>query len=89
MEFLSCRGYTTIPFTFITDSDISNTISTQVEKNILKNDSLHYYPKNYGGTDVTSNAEWNLTTSSSGTCTGYFKNDVHAFENRFRLQVVI
>ena len=66
-------------FTFITDSDISNVISTQVEKNILSNDSLHYYLKNYGGTDVTSlNAEWNLTTSSSGTCTGYFKNDVDA-----------
>ena len=66
-------------FTFITDSDISNVISQQVEKNILANDSLHYYLKNYGGTDVTNlNAEWNLTTSSSGTCTGYFKNDVDA-----------
>src|SRR5210317_769637 len=66
-------------FTFVTDSDISNVISTQVERNILKKDSLHYYLKNYGGTDVTSlNAEWNLTTSSSGTCTGYFKNDADA-----------
>jgi len=66
-------------FTFITDSDISNVLSTQVERNILKNDSLHYYLKNYGGTDVTSlNGEWKLTTSSSGTCTGYFQNDADA-----------
>ena len=66
-------------FTFVTDSDISNVISTQVERNILKNDSLHYYLRNYGGTDVTNlNAEWNLTTSASGTCTGYFINDADA-----------
>lgn len=66
-------------FTFVTDSDISNVISQQVEKNILKNDSLHFYLKNYGGIDVTNlNASWNLTTTSSGTCTGYFKNDVSA-----------
>ena len=32
-------------FTFITDSDISNVISQQVERNILKNDSLHFYQK--------------------------------------------
>ena len=66
-------------FTFITDSDISNTISQQVEKNIIKNDSLHFYLKNYGGIDVTGlNVDWNLTTTSSNTCTGYFKNDVDA-----------
>ena len=63
-------------FTFVTDSDISNIISTQVEKNILKNDSYHYYLKNYGGTSVTNlNLSWNQTTSVSGTCTGYIKND--------------
>jgi hypothetical protein len=66
-------------FTFITDSDISNTISQQVEKNILKNESLHYYLKNYGGIGVTSlNASWNLATTTSGTVTGYFKNDVNS-----------
>ena len=66
-------------FTFITDSDISNTISQQVEKNILKNESLHYYLKNYGGISVTSlNASWNLSTTTSGTVTGYFKNDVNS-----------
>ena len=66
-------------FTFVTDSDISNTISTQVEANILKNDSLHFYLKNYGGISVTNlTASWNLTTTTSGTCTGYFKNDVDA-----------
>ena len=66
-------------FTFVTASDISNTISTQVERNILKNDSYHFYLKNYAGIDVTSlNAEWNLTTTSSGTCTGYVKNDLGA-----------
>lgn len=66
-------------FTFVTDSDISNTISQQVEKNILRNDSLHFYLKNYGGIDVTNlNASWNLTTTTSGKCTGYFKNDVSA-----------
>lgn len=64
-------------FTFITDSDISNVVSQQVEKNILKNESLHFYLKNYGGIDVTGlTASWNLTTTLSGTCTGYFKNDV-------------
>ena len=64
-------------FTFITDSDISNVIAQQVEKNILKKDSLHFYLKNYGGIDVTNlNASWNNTTDSGGTCTGYFKNDV-------------
>ena len=64
-------------FTFVTDSDISNIVAQQVEKNIIDNDSLHFYLKNYGGIDTTSlNATWNLTTSSSGTCTGYFKNDV-------------
>ena len=41
-------------FTFITDSDISNTISQQVERNIIKNESLHYYLKNYCGIGVTS-----------------------------------
>ena len=66
-------------FTFITDSEISNIISTQVEANIKKNSSLHFYLKNYGGINVTSlNPSWNLTTSTSGTCTGYFKNDVDA-----------
>lgn len=64
-------------FTFITKSDINNVISTQVERNILKNSSLHFYYKNYGGIDVTNlNASWNLTTTLSGSCTGYFKNDV-------------
>jgi hypothetical protein len=64
-------------FTFVTDSDISNTISQQVEKNILKNESLHFYLKNYGGISVTSlNVSWNLATTTSGTVTGYFKNDV-------------
>jgi hypothetical protein len=66
-------------FTFITDSDISNTISQQVEKNIIKNESLHFYLKNYGGISVTSlNASWNLSTTTSGTVTGYFKNDVNS-----------
>ena len=66
-------------FTFVTDSDISNTISQQVEKNILKNESLHFYLKNYGGISVTSlNASWNLATTTSGTVTGYFKNDVNS-----------
>ena len=66
-------------FTFITDSDISNTISQQVEKNILKNESLHFYLKNYGGVSVTSlNASWNLSTTTSGSVTGYFKNDVNS-----------
>jgi len=66
-------------FTFITDSDISNVIAQQVEKNILKNDSLHFYLKNYGGINVTSlTASWNLATTTSGTCTGYFKNDVNS-----------
>jgi hypothetical protein len=66
-------------FTFVTSSDISNIISQQVEKNILDNESLHFYLKNYGGINVTSlNASWNLTTTTSGTCTGYFKNDVSA-----------
>ena len=66
-------------FTFITDSDISNTLSQQVEKNILKNESLHYYLKNYGGISVTSlTVSWNLATTSSGTVTGYFKNDVNS-----------
>ncbi len=64
-------------FTFITKSDINNIVSTQVERNILKNSSLHFYYKNYGGIDVTNlNASWNLTTTVSGSCTGYFKNDV-------------
>ena len=36
-----------------------------------------YYLKNYGGTDVTGlSASWNLATTTSGTVTGYFKNDV-------------
>jgi len=66
-------------FTFITDSDISNTISQQVEKNILKNESLHFYLKNYGGISVTGlNASWNLATTTSGSVTGYFKNDVNS-----------
>ncbi len=66
-------------FTFITDSDISNVIAQQVEKNILKNDSLHFYLKNYGGINVEGlNIDWNLTTTTTGTCTGYFKNDVDA-----------
>ena len=66
-------------FTFITDSDISNVVSQQVEKNILKNDSLHFYLKNYGGINVENlNIDWNLTTTTTGTCTGYFKNDVEA-----------
>jgi len=66
-------------FTFVTSSDISNIISTQIEKNILKNDSFHFYLKNYGGVNVTSlNATWNKTTQSTGTCTGYIKNDLDA-----------
>jgi hypothetical protein len=66
-------------FTFVTKSDINNTISTQVERNILKNSSLHFYYKNYGGISVTGlSASWNLTTTTSGSCTGYFKNDVNS-----------
>jgi len=66
-------------FTFVTNSDIANTIATQVERNILKNDSYHFYLKNYGGIDVSGlNGSWNQTTQSSGTCTGYLKNDVDA-----------
>ena len=66
-------------FTFITKSDINNVVSNQVERNILKNSSLHFYYKNYGGIDVTNlSASWNLTTTLSGSCTGYFKNDVNS-----------
>ena len=66
-------------FTFITNSDISNTISQQVERNIIKNESLHFYLKNYGGIDVTGlSATWNLSTTTGGSVTGYFKNDVNA-----------
>jgi hypothetical protein len=35
--------------------------------------------KNYGGISVTSlNVSWNLSTTTSGTVTGYFKNDVNS-----------
>ena len=60
-------------FTFVTASDINNTISQYVEKAILKNESYHFYLKNYGGISTTSlSATWSQTTKDSGSVTGYF-----------------
>lgn len=66
-------------FTFTTTSDISNVISTRIERNILEDSSYHFYLKNYGGVSVTSlNASWNQSTKTGTKSTGYVKNDVNS-----------
>ena len=72
--FYSTEDLQNFQFTFSTNSDISNVLSLQVEKAILKNESHHFYLKNYGGITVTSlDAVWNQTTKDSKTVSGYFK----------------
>jgi hypothetical protein len=61
-------------FTFVTSSDISNTISTSIEPVILNNETKHFYYKNFTRINTSAlNYSWNQTTKSTGTTTGYFK----------------
>jgi hypothetical protein len=65
----------TFSFTFITDSDISNTLATRVESVMQANPMYHYFLKNYENIDVSSlSITWNQTTIGTGVCTGYLKN---------------
>ena len=65
----------TFSFTFITDSDISNTLATRVESVMQANPMYHFFLKNYEKVDLSSlNITWNQTTIGTGVCTGFLKN---------------
>ena len=68
-------------FNFITNSDIANMISLNLEPIIQNKESFHYYLKNYNHVDASSlNVTWEKTTQTTGTVTGYFKNALDAPE---------
>ena len=61
-------------FTFITESDISNVLSTRIERIMGAKAIYHYFLDNYSRFDVSTGAfTWNQTTVGTGVCTGYFK----------------
>ncbi len=65
----------TFSFTFTTDSDINNVISTQFEKYIQGKSMYHYFLDNQTRLDVTGLTNvWEQSTIGTGVCTGYFKN---------------
>ena len=65
----------TISFTFVTDSDIDNVITTEIEKIIQANSMYHYFLDNEPRFDVTGlGITWEQSTIGTGVCTGYFKN---------------
>ena len=65
----------TFSFTFVTDSDISNTLSTRVETVMQAKPMYHYFLENYERIDLSSlGVTWNQTTIGTGVCTGYLKN---------------
>jgi len=65
----------TFTFNFITDSDIDNVITTQIQRLTQGKSMQHYFLDKQPRLDVSAlGITWEQSSIGTGVCTGYFKN---------------
>ena len=63
----------TFTFDFVTNADILNAINNQVNPALAERETLHFYYNNFNRYTFP-NLDWNQSTATTNTATGYFTN---------------